>query len=345
MARANELPADRSTVPTFLLGLQRAAVRPAAWLTGAAGLAALAGALTLPAADWFAKTIPGQYAPDDQVHSLDAAFRADHAEGLSQLWTGLGATGGWLAGAAFLFGVFTAGGWLGTLLDGSRTAGTRRYFHGGVRYFWRFLRLALLFLVLLDISGRVLLGEVWSELVLEDWAGWADGDAEHARSESAVRRLELLQHGLHALCFAGLFVWATYTRVRVALQSHASVLLATLRTFWLLVRHPVQTMRPLALLFALDFALLMGLGLVAEFWLQAGLEHSPSTWRVVGLWIITLLTLATREVFDGARYAAALAVSERLVSPLRPDPWKHRVGAPGGPQYPIGDEDEFSISM
>jgi len=30
---------------------------------------------------------------------------------------------------------------------------------------------------------------------------------------------------------------------------------------------------------------------------------------------------------------------------LRSDPWKDRVGAPGGPQYPVSDDDEFSISM
>jgi hypothetical protein len=305
----------------------------------------MALAMTLPASSWFGSTVPGDYAPGEQVHSLDTAFRTDHAESLSQLWDTVAQTGNWLALLAFLFGVFTAGGWLGTLLDASRTSGTRRYFHGGVRYFWRFLRLALLFLVLMDVAGRLFLGDLWRELVLEDWAGWPDGDPEFATSERQVRRLEWLQHGLHALAFAFLFVWAVYARVRVVLQSQSSVVLASLRTLGLLLRHPIQTLRPMLILFALDFVVVIGLRLLMDLWLQDGLAGDPAAWRVAGLWSGTLLALFVFELFGGARYAAALTVSERVVRPLRPDPWKDRIGAPGGPQYPISDEDEFQISM
>ena len=345
MERRSERGLDSRRVPIFLLGLRRALVRPAAWITGAAGLAALALPLGLSAGHWFGSTIPGHYEPGEQTHSLSAAFRTDHADGLSVLWDTLSAAGAWLAALAFLFGVFTAGGWLGTLVDTSRTSSTRRYFHGGVRYFWRFLRLALLFLVLLDLGGRVLLGELWEHVVQEDWMGWRDGDPENARSELAVRRLVWLQHGTHALLFAFLFVWATYARVRIVLQSQASAVAASLRTLLLLLRHPIQTFRPLAILFALDFLVLLGLGLLVDLWLQAGLADNPSGWRVGLIWSLSILVLLVRELFDGARYAAALGVSERVVRPLRPDPWKDRIGAPGGPQYPISDEDEFQISM
>ena len=45
------------------------------------------------------------------------------------------------------------------------------------------------------------------------------------------------------------------------------------------------------------------------------------------------------------RYHAALQVSVRVVQPLpRPDPWKHSIGGPGGPQYPIGG-DEYGVSL
>ncbi|MEO0651430.1 MAG: hypothetical protein AAFZ65_12210 [Planctomycetota bacterium] len=345
MERRSERGLDSKRAPIFLLGLRRAIVRPAAWFTGAAGLGALALVMALPAANWFASEVPGHYAPDTQVHSLSADFRSDHAEGLSSLWSSLGSAGGWLALLATLFGVFTAGGWLGTLIDTSRTSSTRRYFHGGVRYFWRFLRLAILFLVLLDVGNRVLMGELWERVVLEDWMGWRDGDPENARSELSVRRIVWLQHGLHAALFATLFAWATYARVRVVLQSQSSAVVASLRTLLLLLRHPIQTLRPLALLFGLDFLILLGLGVLADWWLQAGLADNPSGWRVSLLWCVSILVLLVRELFDGARYAAALAVSERVVRPLRPDPWKDRIGAPGGPQYPISDEDEFQISM
>jgi len=65
----------------------------------------------------------------------------------------------------------------------------------------------------------------------------------------------------------------------------------------------------------------------------------------VGLLAVTVVTLLLRQIFDGARYAVAMKVSARLVRPKHLDPWKHRIGGPGGPQYPISDEDEFSVSM
>jgi hypothetical protein len=331
--------------PIFLRALQRALLRPTAWLLGSGALAALALVLTLPTRAWFEQTLERGTEPHSQTYSLDAGFRADEAEGLSQLFANLSSSAGWLALLATLLGVFTAGGWIGTLIDSSRTSVPRRYFQGGVRYYWRFLRLALLFLVLLDLLGRLLLGELWNQVVLEDWMGWRGGRSEAAESELTVRRLEWLQHGLHALGFAGLWVWATYTRVRVVLQSQSSVFLAALRTLWTLLCHPVQTLRPLLLLFLVDLLLLFGLGLVARYWLDGGLREDPAAWRVTGLWIVSLLVLLWREVADGARYAAALQVSERVIRPLRPDPWKERIGGPGGPQYPISDEDEFSVSM
>ncbi|MHC4261083.1 MAG: hypothetical protein ACYSWX_01050 [Planctomycetota bacterium] len=345
MERDSERGPSFSAAPIFLVALKRAAIRPAAWFTGAAGVAAMAALTALPTAEFFQSVVPGAYDVDQQVHSLDAAFRHDQRAGLGALWDSIGSAGGWLAMLAFLFGVYTAGGWLGTLLDGTRSSSVRRYFHGGVRYFWRFLRLAIFFLILLDVAGRVLLGDIWKDVVLEGWAGWPGGDSEFATSELTVRRLTWLQHGLHAAVFALLFVWATYARVRIVLQNQSSVVIASIRTFWLLLRHPIQTLRPLALLFTVDFAVLIGLGLVVGLWLQPSLEEHPSVWRVNALWVISLFVLLVRELFDGARYAAALAVSERLIRPLRSDPWKDRVGAPGGPQYPVSDDDEFSISM
>lgn len=345
MDLSHQRGAAQSDVPVFLLALRRAFVRPTAWLLGSLGVAGLALIVTLPVYGWVDDTTGTRYAPGSQTYSMDAIFRVDHAAGLSQLFGSLATTAGWLALVAVLFGVFTAGGWLGTLLDSSRTSVTRRYFHGGVRYFWRFARLAILFLVLLDIAGRVLLGEVWRTFVLEGWMGWPQGDPEFARSELTVRRLDWLQDALYALTFAGLWTWATYARVRIALQSQSSVVIGSLRALGTLLRHPLQALRPLALLFLLDFVALLGFGALSGPWLQEGLRDDPALWRVVLLFAVAAATLVLRQIFDGARYAAALAVSERVVRPKRLDPWKHRIGGPGGPQYPISDEDEFSVSM
>jgi hypothetical protein len=55
---------------------------------------------------------------------------------------------------------------------------------------------------------------------------------------------------------------------------------------------------------------------------------------------LVLASLALRVVLRGARYHAAVGVSRQVVTPiLRPDPWKDAVGGPGGPRYPIGDDE------
>ncbi|QDU69993.1 hypothetical protein [Engelhardtia mirabilis] len=345
MELSSERGRARLDTPVFLVALRRAFVRPMAWVFSSIGVCALALVVTLPTHAWVADTVATRYAPGSQAFNMDATFRTDQAQGLSQLYDSLATTAGWLALVAVFFGVFTAGGWLGTLLDPSRTSVTRRYFHGGVRYFWRFVRLSLLFLVLTDIAGRLFLGDTWRQVVLEGWMGWPGGDSEFATSELTVRRLVWLQDGLYALTLSGLWTWATYTRVRIALQSQSSVVFGSLRALGTILRHPIQTLRPMALLFVVDFAFLLGCGAIAGPLLQEGLRESASLWRVLALLGLTVTTVVVRQIFDGARYAAALAVSSRVVRPKRADPWKERIGGPGGPQYPISDEDEFQISM
>ena len=49
----------------------------------------------------------------------------------------------------------------------------------------------------------------------------------------------------------------------------------------------------------------------------------------------------------GARYHTAVAVSREIVRPIsRPDPWKHTLGGPGGPRYPIEEgDDEYGVVL
>ena len=49
---------------------------------------------------------------------------------------------------------------------------------------------------------------------------------------------------------------------------------------------------------------------------------------------------------DEARYHAAVKVSQEIVRrpPEKPDPWE-AIGGPGGPQYPVGEDDESYVAM
>ena len=118
-----------------------------------------------------------------------------------------------------------------------------------------------------------------------------------------------------------MLTWGDYTRTRLALHDTRSALWAGLCTFFLILRHPVKTLRPFVLL------------LVVE-------------WKTIGLlFVLGQLAMIVQTIVRAARYKAAVLVSRRLVQPLaQRDPWEKRVGGPGGPQYPIDETDEYGIS-
>ena len=61
--------------------------------------------------------------------------------------------------------------------------------------------------------------------------------------------------------------------------------------------------------------------------------------------LVVLVALAWSIITRGARYHTAVAVSREIVRPIsRPDPWKHTLGGPGGPRYPI-DGDDYGVAL
>jgi hypothetical protein len=333
-----------SDTPIFLRSFERAWRRPAAYLTSTAGLVLLGMLGAYPAYRTVDALAENRYPIGSQRFNLEANFWVDHATKLSELFSAVSTAAGLLAFLAWCFGIFTAGGWLRMLLDPGRGNG-RLFIVGGARYFWRFVRLALLLVLLLHFIGVLCHGALWKDWVVEGLAGLRGGKLELADSELTVRRLDWAQSSLYSLCVALLLAWALFTRARLVLQNRRSVLLAGAETAWLLLRHPIRTLRPLALL--LVFEALGLAGLTALFrGLEGGLrEPDGAAWRMPLLLALALLFVLWRELTHGARYAAALEVSTELVKPLVVDPWQDRVGGPGGPQYPLSDSDEFRVSM
>ena len=339
-------PTSRSLDPgdgaVFLTALMAAVKRPAAWGTTALGIAAMGLFAATPVYRFVDLSLEHRYEPGSQRVNLDETFWQDHAGGIEVVRSQLATTGGFLALAAFLFGCFTAGGWLRLLLDPGRGYG-RLFFAGGARYFWRFLRLALVVLVLAHVVGVLTQGVIWRELVLEGWAGWEGGQAENSTSELTVARLGWASDFLHLLGLSIVLSWALLTRARIVLENRQSALVAGSMTFWTLLRHPFATLRPLVCLVALEFAGLLGLALLFRA-LESGLAGGAG-WVFIPMLLISAFALVLREILHGARYAAALIVSKRLVRPMPTDPWGDRIGGPGGPQYPLAEDDEFSVAM
>lgn len=344
-------------VPTgpllFLRSIRKVAERPPLWLVTWSLIALTALPVGVVWNTWFRGAVAHRYQPDaasdavdafawdDIAYSLSASFTHDHSEGLSNLNSTTAHLGAVLAFVALLLGVFAAGGWLQVILERTHGHSLRRFFLGGARYFWRFLRVFLFSVVLFALWQRLIYGDLWDEYILgglfgvpaSDWS-----DLENLSSEYEMRRLEWLRDGSHAIGFALVLAWGTFTRTRMAMLDGTSALKAGFLTGFDLLFHPIKTLRPLLSIFLVEFLLVtLLLGAVTRGF-EGVLEESPSQAVVVSMLVVGLLGLMVREILRGARYHASVKVSQEIVRrpAQQPDPWR-AIGGPGGPQYPVGD--------
>lgn len=301
-------------------------------------------AAAVPWLEWFSGALAHHYAPGTLRNSLDEVFRVDHRDAFAALDASGDAQGGMLALLAMLLGVFQAGGWLQVVLEKTEGHSVRRFLWGGSRYFWRFLRVWLLTLLVLALATWLCFGWPWKRLFLEGLLGLADADPENLKSEAVAVRLGWFQDGSYATFVALVLAWADFTRTRLALRGTHSAVWAGFATFGLLARHPVRTLRPMLALLVLE---VLVVALVGHF--VHGMNASfgaESTWFSLALLAaLGQVALLFQALARGARYYAAVETSRALVRPLaKKDPWARRVGGPGGPQYPIDDQDEFGVS-
>jgi hypothetical protein len=337
----------RAARAVFADALRGAAGRTGVWLL--VWLMQVAAAL-LPAAAfhaWFRDASAHRYAPGSLFANLDGTFRTDHARALGLLDATNARTGALLAVFAVVVSAFCAGGWLQVFLDPSRGGSLRRFFFGGSRYLGRFLRLALLTLLVLALWSWVVYGPPWQRLVLGLGLGVPEADWKDLAtvgSEAAAVRLFWLQDGVFALLFGLTLVWGDFTRTRLALHDTSSTVWAGLCSLFTLLRHPIRTLRPMLALLLVELLVVVAAGVVASTIEDEMFEH-PELLGTGFLLLIGQLVLMSRIVVRGARYHAAIRVSRDVVRPIaRPDPWRKSIGGPGGPRYPLdGDDDVTSI--
>lgn len=356
----SETPAPPGTF-LFLVALRKAAARPTLWIATWAALLLLGLAPALAthgfmqeafghgSADWRTLRETGIGLTTD-TWTLSETFRHDQRDGLAQLESTNGRALAALAAIAMLLGVFSAGGWLQVAYERVEGRQFRRFCFGGAVYFWRFLRVLLLVALLLALVRWVCYGTPWKELVLgrlmdvpeRDWT-----KLETLDSELRVARLGWIQDGVAALCFALVLVWGVYTRTRIAQRDGRSALVAGCATFFLLLRHPIRTLRPLLLLYVVQVLVVV----VAAGWLVDHIDgratDQPRIGHIAALFAVAQVAALWRHLSRGATYLAAASVSEHLVPPHKKkgNPWV-AIGGPGGPQYPIGAGDnEYHVAL
>lgn len=339
---ASEAAHERRSI--VLDALRGAVSRPPVWGAILLVQALLALAPALMVRDWLGDALGAAYKPGSQLVDLDALFRHDHRATFGALDSSIGVVGAWLALLAALFGCFTAGGWLQVFLERTEGESLRRFCFGGARWFWRFVRVALFGLVLAALATWLVRGPVWNHVVLSGMCGVPEADwgaLETMTSELAVWRVRIAQDAVHALAIALVFAWGDWTRTRMALFDTNSAVWAGLCTLWTLARHPLRTLGASAALFAVEAVLLLSAGLLARS-MEGALARGGELWPSGVLLALALGALTARIVLRGARYQAAVKISRQVVTPiLRPDPWKDAVGGPGGPRYPIGDDEHL----
>ncbi len=344
----------------FLHGIRASLGRIPLWLLVTVALLAL----SMPSAMLVHGSLEGavshRYAPGELTHSLSLPFVTDHADERGELQDTLASLGAILGLFSILFGIFVAGGWLQVFLERTEGHSVRRFFHGGIRHFWRFFRVFLLVVIGASLIERVVYHEAWHELVETRLLELPDVPAQGAATgpeytklrlqelpdELTARRVVWAQEGLHGLLLALLLTWALYTRTRLALHDASSSVWAGLCTFFTMVRHPIRTLRPMLLILVVEGAVVVVAGSI-HAWMERGLEADGSRESVAMIFAFSFAVMAVSEILHGARYHAAILVSRGVLSPIaRPDPWKHSVGAPGAPQYPILEGgDEYGVSM
>ena len=332
--------------PVFFAALLGAASRVAIWLFCWFVLLVAGLVLAMQFVGWFSQTAAHRYEVGSLRASLDEVFRFDHGEALAALSSDAARGAVPLLFLMMLWGVFSAGGWLQVFLEKTNGHSLRRFLWGGAKYFWRFLRVWILTLLVLSAVTWFCFGWPWKGLFLGTLLGLEDGDLERLDSERSALFLGWIQAGVHGVLFALTLVWADYTRTRLALQDSRSALWSGLCTALLLLRHPVRTLRPFLLIFAVEVLVVWLLG--SQSWrLSTGFDADAGFLRLVLIAAIGQFALIFQIIARGARYHAAVALSQQFVpQSASPDPWAKRVGGPGGPQYPIDDaEDDYAISF
>ena len=344
MVDGNASFAENPEHPVWLFALRKTLARARVWILASMFMVLLALVVSTPWLAWFRELIAHRYAPGSLIRGLDEVFRTDTAARCAGIESSTRSTGAALALVAMLGGAFTAGGWLQVFLERTPGRSLRRFFYGGSRFFFRFLRVLVLTLLALHLAGWLMYGAPWDWLVHGLLFGAPEGNLEVLSSELTARRIGWCQDGLYFASVALILVWGIYTRSRMALQDTTSAVWAGICSSALMIAHPLRTLVPMGALFAAQAVVLVVAGYFTNT-TQARLG-TPGDWAgVLVLFLLTILCLAWRTMVRAAGYHAALQVNAQLVRPLsRPDPWSKSVGGPGGPRYPVGGDD-YEVSL
>ncbi|MFQ5491713.1 MAG: hypothetical protein ACE5GE_13425 [Phycisphaerae bacterium] len=211
-----------------------------------------------------------------------------------------------LGGLYLLMHVFLSGGIVATLADDRRLT-SRRFFNRCGRFFWRFVRLFLLFLIVLAAIGAAY------KFGLQEWIDDHKNNATTGREAILWRALGL---GILGLALTLVLIVFDYARIRTVIDGRRSMI----RAVWASGLFCLRRMFSTGPLFGLNL-LIVG-ALFAIYLLFENLFSNASNTSMIGLFVVQQVLVLGRIWMKLSFFATQTAYyqSANPLAPIEPDP-------------------------
>lgn len=204
---------------------------------------------------------------------------------------------------AFLFGIFSSGGWLEVLYKREGKPGLKVFCSGGGARFFRFLRLAALSLIAIAFARWIIYGAP-GQSVLKWCIGTTDLDEFHNETR---RNLFLnLQSALFTGSIAAIVLVSDLARAALVVRGGRSAVLGAIHGLSLFARRPLQAIAAAGLPFLLELGILISLAWGIDY-ASAG---EPTIINLTILFLLILLVCLVREIMRAGRLGGLLAIAD-----------------------------------
>lgn len=205
--------------------------------------------------------------------------------------------------AAFLFGIFSAGGWLEVLSHRSGHPGFRVFASGAGTRFVRYLRLALL--SLLAIAGARWLFYGTPALALEKALSGGSGDLADFSTEKAANAWTFWRSLGFGLAVGLVVLVSDLGRAALVVRGGRSAVLAATRGLILFLRRPVASVSAAGFPFLAEMGILLGIAWLAD----RASEGEATNVNLAALLLCTQAAVVVREVTKAGRLGGLLAIA------------------------------------
>jgi hypothetical protein len=205
--------------------------------------------------------------------------------------------------AAFLLGIFAAAGWFEVLTRRDSRLGFRAFASGAGARMVRFVRLALISLLVIAGARWVFYGAP-ADLAIQ-WLTGGGSELTDFATEPRARIFQWAQSGAFVLTLGGVVLVSDLSRSVMVVRGGRSALVAGFRGVVLFLRNPLASTAGAAVPFAAECASLWGIG----WGIDIAAAGEANDWNLAALFLLTQVAVVVREVARAGRLGALLAIA------------------------------------